>query len=111
MKKISLFKARHLNLFPGAEAFAAGGEKAMVMHVRLEEGAVVPKHAHPQEQISVVLSGRVVFEVGEEVCEAGAGEAVFIPGDVPHTVQAILASEVLDVFAPPREDLKEKFPL
>ena len=50
------------------------------------------------------LSGRLRFVVGEEEREVGAGESVRIPGGVPHRVEALEDSLVLDVFAPRRED-------
>ena len=39
-----------------------------------------------------------------EELEVGAGESVLIPGGVPHRVDALEDSVVLDAFAPRRED-------
>ena len=44
------------------------------------------------------------FLVGAEECEVGPGESVLIPGGVPHRVEALEDSVVLDAFAPRRED-------
>jgi quercetin dioxygenase-like cupin family protein len=75
-----------------------------VARLVLREGAVVPRHSHPNEQISNVESGllRFVFDHGE--VEVRAGESMQIPGNVPHAVHAIENSVALDLFSPVRED-------
>jgi quercetin dioxygenase-like cupin family protein len=80
------------------------GEAMTVAEITLAAGAVVPVHDHPNEQIATVLDGRLRFVVGDEEREVGAGESVLIPGGVPHRVEALADSRVLDVFAPRRED-------
>lgn len=84
------------------------GEQAMVAQFELKAGAVVPWHEHANEQISLVLEGRVRFEFGsedaKETIEVTAGETVIIPGNLPHKAVALEDARVFDVFAPPRED-------
>ncbi len=80
------------------------GEAMTLAEITLAAGVVVPLHDHPNEQIATVLSGRLRFVVGGEEQEVGAGESVLIPGGVPHRVDALENSIVLDVFSPPRED-------
>ena len=41
-------------------------------------------HVHPYDETFVILEGRARFFVGDEVIEAGAGEAVLGPAGVPH---------------------------
>jgi quercetin dioxygenase-like cupin family protein len=72
--------------------------------ITLAAGAEVPLHEHPNEQIATVLSGRLRFVIGGEELEVGAGESVLIPGGVPHRVDALEDSVVLDAFAPRRDD-------
>ena len=79
-------------------------EAMTLAKITLGAGAVVPEHSHPNEQIATVLSGRLRFVVGGDEREVGAGESVVIPGGVPHRVDALDESVVLDVFAPRRED-------
>jgi len=79
-------------------------EATTVAWITLAEGAVVPQHDHPNEQIATVLSGRLRFVVGPEEREVGPGESVLIRGGVPHRVEALEESVVLDAFAPRRED-------
>lgn len=75
-----------------------------IARLRLGRGAVVPRHSHPNEQISTVESGklRFFFDDGETV--VSAGESLQIPGGVPHRVEALEDSVALDLFSPPRED-------
>ena len=56
------------------------------------------------EQIATVLSGRVRFRLGDEERVVDALASVLIPGGVPHEVEALEDSVVLDAFAPRRED-------
>ena len=95
-------------LAPGITRRFIHGEQAMVAQFELKAGAVVPWHEHPNEQISLVLEGRIRFEFGseedKEIIEVAAGETMVIPGNLPHKAVALEDSRAFDVFAPPRED-------
>ncbi len=95
-------------LVPGALAAAFGGERAMVNLVELRPGTEVPEHAHPEEQITLVLRGRILFVLEGEAAELGPGDAVWVPGGARHRVETLEESLVLDVFSPVREDLLKK---
>ena len=72
--------------------------------ITLAKGAVVPRHDHPNEQIATVLEGRLRFRVDGTEFVAAAGESVPLAANVPHEVEALEDSIVLDVFSPVRED-------
>lgn len=93
-----------LDLAPGVRLRVSHGPNLMLSYVELDEGAVVPRHQHPHEQGGMVVSGRVRFTIGDETKECGPGDLYLIPPNVPHTVTALTAAEVLDVFTPIRED-------
>ena len=80
------------------------GDAMTLARITLAQGAVVPEHSHPNEQIATVLSGRVRFRLGDEERVVDALASVLIPGGVPHEVEALEDSVVLDAFAPRRED-------
>ena len=82
------------------------GERMMLIEVTLEQGAVVPVHTHPHEQIGYLASGRLLFEVGDERRELSAGDSWLVPSNVPHQVTALESSVAIDVFSPPREDYR-----
>jgi quercetin dioxygenase-like cupin family protein len=79
----------------------------MMAHVFLDEGAVVPKHSHDNEQFTYILSGALRFWIGEDgerEMVLGAGEVLHIPSGVPHRAQALEDTLDLDIFCPPRTD-------
>ena len=80
-------------------------DKVMVTFVDLEAGSVIPAHSHPHEQISVMISGRLLFKVAGEEKMVEAGEVVCIPSGVEHAVEAVDGPAVAyDCWSPVRED-------
>ncbi len=79
-------------------------ERLTVARILLRAGAVVPEHAHEHEQVANVLEGRLSFRIGPETEVVGPGESVIVPSGVPHAVEALEDTVVLDVFAPARDD-------
>jgi quercetin dioxygenase-like cupin family protein len=79
-------------------------ETMTLARVTLRMGALVPMHDHANEQIATVLEGRVRFVVGGEERVVEAGMTVPLGANVPHEVEALDDSVVLDVFSPVRED-------
>ncbi len=84
------------------------GEKAMLSRILLRKGCAVPEHAHPNEQISLILSGALEFVVSGVTQVVRAGEILVIPGNAPHSAFALEDTENLDLFAPPRQDWLNK---
>jgi len=82
------------------------GERMMLVEVTLDQGAVVPSHTHPHEQIGYLASGRLVFEVGDERRELAAGDSWLVPSNVPHQVTVLEPSVAIDIFSPPREEYR-----
>ena len=83
----------------------AHGEKMYQMLAQLDAGSQMPPHQHPHEQIAHVLSGRMRLIVDGTPHELTAGQAFYLAGNVPHGVETIEETMVLDTFSPPREDL------
>ncbi len=83
------------------------GESTMVAHVYLEKGAIVPEHAHHNEQLTYVLKGKLWFWVGDDfsqVFDVGEGEVLRLPSNVPHKAEALEKTLDVDIFSPPRQD-------
>jgi quercetin dioxygenase-like cupin family protein len=91
-------------VLPGVRLRTPHGEKIMLSMVELDAGAIVPWHSHPHEQAGLMLEGELDFTIGEQSRRCRPGESFIIPGNTPHTVKAITACRVLDIFSPPRED-------
>ena len=81
------------------------GERVTLAVVELAPGAVVPEHRHPQEQLGMVIVGRVTFTLDGERRELGPGGTWRILSNRPHDVVAGPdGAVVLDVFGPIRDD-------
>jgi quercetin dioxygenase-like cupin family protein len=83
------------------------GDRVMITHVYLKKGCVVPKHAHHNEQITYILDGALRFRLGanlEQQVDVHSGEVLVIPGNLPHTAEALEDTLDVDIFDPPRED-------
>ena len=83
----------------------AHGEKMYQMLAQLDAGSRMSPHQHPHEQIAHVLSGRMRLIVDGTPHELIAGQAFYLASNVPHGVETIEETMVLDTFSPPREDL------
>lgn len=82
-------------------------ERAMLTHVYLDRGAVVPMHSHENEQITYVLEGALRFWIRDEDSEpidVRAGEVLVLPSWVPHKAIALEDTLDVDIFTPPRQD-------
>jgi quercetin dioxygenase-like cupin family protein len=80
------------------------GEKEMIVWWSMKAGAHATPHKHPHEQIAVMLKGKMEFCLDTEKRTCGPGDVVVIPGGVEHEAYFPEDTEVIDVFAPPRED-------
>ena len=90
----------------GIDRKVISGERVMVAQIFLDKGAIVPTHAHENEQITYLLEGVLRLWVGEEEEEITlhAGEVLHIPSNVPHRAEALEDCLDVDVFSPPRQD-------
>lgn len=80
------------------------GEKEMIVWWSMKAGCHAAAHKHPHEQIFWVLSGTMEFRLGGEKRTCRAGDLGVIPAGVEHEAWFPEDTEVIDVFAPPRED-------
>ncbi len=98
--------SRH-QIFPGVAIRTVAGKAMMLSMVTFEPGSTVSDHAHPHEQMGVMISGRLEFTVGGTTRVLGPGDSWRIPGGVLHRVRALDGPAVaLDVFHPIREDYR-----
>jgi quercetin dioxygenase-like cupin family protein len=80
------------------------GDKCMLVIWNMAAGAHAAAHRHPHEQIFWMLKGRMEFRLGDERRSCGPGDIAVIPGGVEHEAWFPEDTEVVDIFAPPRED-------
>ena len=67
-------------------------------------GVHVEPHSHANEQIVWMLKGKMEFRLGSEQRVCGQGDVVVIPGGTEHEAWFREDTEVIDFFAPPRDD-------
>ncbi len=80
------------------------GEQVMIVWWAILEGGHAAAHSHDNEQIFWMLSGKMEIRIGDERRVCGPGDVGVIPGGVEHEAWFPEDTQVIDVFAPPRED-------
>jgi quercetin dioxygenase-like cupin family protein len=93
---------------PFIERRYISGDRVTVAQFQLRRGGVVPRHAHDNEQITCVMSGRLKFVLNGQDMIVGPGDVVEIPGGVEHEVHVLEDTLVMDVFSPIRQDWIDK---
>jgi quercetin dioxygenase-like cupin family protein len=76
------------------------GEQMSVLELHYEAGAKAPVHTHAHESVIYVVSGRVRTWIGDGVYVLGPGDVARHPAGVPHAVEALVESTVLEVKSP-----------
>jgi quercetin dioxygenase-like cupin family protein len=93
-------------MVPGLEFRPVIGAKVALNQVSFEPHTEAPLHAHPEEQITVVLEGEFEFEVNGEKRLLRPGMVVVIPPNTPHAARTYDTRCVeFDIFHPPRQGL------
>jgi quercetin dioxygenase-like cupin family protein len=81
------------------------GTQSMFARIVLLQGCVVPRHSHPNEQITFVTQGALRFDFDDGTSSTvHAGEVLVIPGNLPHSATALEDTIDFDIFTPPRQD-------
>lgn len=91
---------------PGVSRAGFRGNDVMLCMNWLEPGMEVRPHSHPQEQLVMVVKGKMRFFIGDDTVEVDQGGMVRIPPNVTHCGEVVGDETVLnlDVFSPMRED-------
>ncbi|MCE5283271.1 MAG: cupin domain-containing protein [Deltaproteobacteria bacterium] len=94
-----------LTVAPGVQRkILASDGKLMTVEVRFKKGAVGAIHSHPHEQISYIVSGSFACNLDGDKKTLRAGDTYYVRPNLPHGVEALEDSVILDVFTPQRED-------
>ena len=106
MAFVDLSTLKEKEIVPGFHGKFAHTENMTASFWRIEKGAELPEHAHPQEQISVVVAGKFEMTLDGEKRQLEKGKVALIPANVKHSGRALTDCEIMDVFYPLREDYK-----
>jgi len=93
---------------PGYLGAFVHGENMTVTNWSVEAGATFPEHAHPHEQISIVVEGEFELTLDGETEVLEPGRIAVIPPETPHSGRAVTECEIIDVFSPVREDYRQE---
>jgi len=93
-------------IFPGYNGKFAHSQSMTVAYVSVDEGAELPEHKHPQEQIVNVVDGKFELTVEGVPHVLERGTPYVLHSNVPHAGKALTPCLILDVFSPVREDFK-----
>lgn len=93
-------------LVAGISGHYAHGAALTLGYVEIKEGAILPEHYHPHEQITFIMEGQLDMTIGGKFIPLTAGMYYVIPSNVPHSAIAKTDCKAIDVFNPVREDYK-----
>jgi quercetin dioxygenase-like cupin family protein len=92
-------------VYPGITRQTVHGRRSTIVRYVYQPGAVFPTHAHPEEQTTVVLTGRITFLSDGRETTLEAGQSLLVPPDLAHgaRVEGDQVVESINVLAPRRE--------
>ncbi len=90
-------------IIPGFHGRMIHTDRMTLAYWKVEEGARLPEHHHPHEQVTQVIEGSFRMTVGSESRVLEPGDVWVIPSDVPHSGEALSNCQLMDVFQPARE--------
>lgn len=82
----------------------AHGPELMMVAVDFPAGSRGAAHQHPHVQVTYVAAGRFEVTIGAASHVLGAGDSFRAPSGVLHSVLALEAGRLVDVFTPARDD-------
>lgn len=103
--KSSWYERSEEKLDPKLSQRVFSTKNAIVVHYIYEPGLEFENHSHPQEQITIVQSGRLGFEIAGEKIELKPGDICSIAPNVEHST-VVLGNEKVEsisIFTPGTE--------
>ena len=71
-----------------------------LVRVQLPKGFKGDEDCHVAEQVTYIESGEALFRIGETVHHLHAGHSVYMGSNVPHQIEVLEDTVLLDVFTP-----------
>ncbi len=104
MPFVELKDLPHLEIAKGIKAHAVTADTVTVLHVTIEEGALLPEHSHHNEQVVNVIEGELELTVEGKNYNLMPGNVMVLEPNIVHSGKCIKACKVVDVFHPVRKD-------
>ena len=97
-------------LVPGSNSHLVVGERVLVSFLTMSAHSYFPPHRHEAEQIMIVLDGYMDEIIERKLYSVKKGDVLILPSNIEHGGRIYeVDCRVIDIFAPPREDLLEKY--
>jgi quercetin dioxygenase-like cupin family protein len=93
-------------IVPGYRARFIHTDHMTVAFWDIDEGAVMPEHSHPHEQVMTLLEGTFQLTVAGDVRVLDAGSITTIQPNASHSGKALTICRAMDVFYPARDDYR-----
>jgi len=89
---------------PGISLQRVDAERVTVIHYSYAPGSIFPAHSHPEEQVTLILSGEIEFEIADKRVRAERDSVLVIPSGVVHGARVLgdTIVDTLNVFSPRR---------
>ena len=78
------------------------GDQMIMLEIEYRKGAASPVHTHQHESVCYVLLGRIKATVEDTIYTMERGDACRHPEGVPHSVEALEDSTILEIKSPPQ---------
>ncbi len=101
---VELRNLPELEIAKGIKAYAVTADTVTVLHVRIEEGALLPEHSHHNEQVVNVIEGKLKLTVAGKNYNLRPGNVMVLEPNVIHSGRAVTVCKVIDIFHPVRKD-------
>ncbi|HXG52298.1 MAG TPA: cupin domain-containing protein [candidate division Zixibacteria bacterium] len=79
------------------------GDEMTLLEIHYEPGVGAPLHVHSHESLAYVVKGKVKMTVGQEEYILGPGDVCRHPQGVPHAVEGLENSIVVEIKSPAPE--------
>lgn len=106
MKTFDMASVKEYTGRPGFIGKFVHGEGFTLARWEIKKGAELSFHTHPNEQATLLLSGKLELGTGEEKTVLTPGQGITFAGGEGHSGFALEDCVLIDVFCPAREDFK-----
>ncbi len=81
----------------------------MLCNFKLDKGAIIPLHNHPNVQVGFVITGKIKFlKENSESFTASRGDSYIFDSNESHGAEVLEDTVVIEVFSPTRNEYKPK---
>jgi len=106
MPFIDLKTLTEREVVPGYRAVFVHSQNMTLAFWTIQEGAALPEHSHPHEQVSTLLEGKFELTVDGETRVLDPGTAAVVPSNILHSGKALTRCRIMDAFHPTREEYR-----